>query len=145
MSLEPQKRKTETDSPGKERTKTKRTQQREQEMNRIYLEALKNDESEKTQQQPASSSTGGSSTDVPKTTPQKTIIKTSTITKQTSAQLPPSVIGIQRLREAFLEAKNKNILSPNDISSYMKLYDDWKGAVGNKQVKKDKIDELRVL
>ena len=27
----------------------------------------------------------------------------------------------------------------------MKLYDDWKGAVGNKQVKKDKIDELRVL
>ena len=27
----------------------------------------------------------------------------------------------------------------------MKLYDDWKEAVGNKQVKKDKIDELRVL
>ena len=125
MSIEPQKRKTEIDSPGKERAKAKRTQKREQEMNRIYLEALKNDESEKTQQPPASASTGGSSTDVPKTTPpkasstggtatlpKKTIIKTSTITKQTSAQLSPSVIGIQRLREAFLEAKNKNILSP---------------------------------
>ena len=159
MCLEPQKRKTETDSPGKERTKAKRTEKREQEMNRIYLEALQNDESEKTPPQPASSSTGGSSTDVPKgkppkasstggsstALPKKTIMKASTIIKQTTSQLSPSVIGIQRLREAFLEAKNKNILSPKDISSYMKLYDDWKGAVGNKQVKKDKIDELRVL
>ena len=47
----------------------------------------------------------GKSTNMPK----MTIIKTSTITKQTTLQLSPSVIGIQRLREAFLEAKNKNI------------------------------------
>ena len=47
MSIEPQKRKTEIDSPGKERAKAKKTQKREQEMNRIYLEALKNEESEK--------------------------------------------------------------------------------------------------
>ena len=39
MSIEPQKRKTEIDSPGKERAKAKKTQKREQEMNRIYLEA----------------------------------------------------------------------------------------------------------
>ena len=65
--------------------------------------------------------------------PKKTIIKTSTITKQTAQQLSPSVIGIQGLREAFLEAKNKNTLSPQDISSYMKLYDGWKEAVGNKK------------
>ena len=133
MALKPQKRKTQTDSPGKERTKTKKTEQREQEMNRIYLEALKNDEPEKTPPQPASSSTGGSSTDVPKgkppkasstggsstggsstALPKKTIIKASTIIKQTSSQLSPSVIGIQRLREAFLEAKNKNITPARD-------------------------------
>jgi hypothetical protein len=77
--------------------------------------------------------------------PKKTIIKTAAITKQTLPQLAPSVIGIQRLREAFLEAKNKNTLSPQDISSYMKLYDGWKEAVGNQQVKKQKIDELRSL
>ena len=46
-------------------------------------------------------STAGSSTDMPK----QTIIKTAAITKQTLPQLAPSVIGIQRLREAFLEAK----------------------------------------
>jgi hypothetical protein len=130
-------------------------------MTRNYLEAIKNEglnETEKTPPQPAPASTGGSSTDIPKTKPQKssstggstnmpkkTIIKTSTITKQTTQQLSPSVIGIQRLREAFLEAKNKNTLSPKDISDYMKLYDDWKGAVGNKKVKKDKFGELRIL
>ena len=75
--------------------------------------------------------------------PKKTIIKTSSITKQTLQQLAPSVIGIQRLREAFLEADNKNTLSPQDESSYNKLYDGWKEAVGNQQVKKQKIDELR--
>ena len=77
--------------------------------------------------------------------PKKTTIITASITKQTYQQLAPSVIGIQRLRGAFLEARNKNTLSPQDISSYMKLYDGWKEAVGNQQVKKEKIDELRSL
>jgi hypothetical protein len=122
MSIEPQKRKTELGSPGKDRAQAKKKEKREQEMTRNYLEAIKNEglnEPEKTPPQPASSSTGGSSTDIPKNKPQKssstggstnmpkkTIIKTSTITKQTAQQLSPSVIGIQRLREAFLEAKH---------------------------------------
>ena len=124
MSVEPQKRKTELGSPGKDRAQAKKKEKREQEMTRNYLEAIKNEglnETEKTPPQPASSSTGGSSTDIPTNKPQqtsstggstnmpkKTIIKTSTITKQTAQQLSPSVIGIQRLRQAFLEAKNKN-------------------------------------
>jgi hypothetical protein len=118
----------------------------------------------------SSSSTGGSSNDAPKSTgkppkqasstggsstanPKNTVVKnqtikgrnTTAITKQTASQLSPSVIGIQRLVEAFKEAKNTNILSPTDISAYMILYDDYKGAAGQKAIKQGKLDELRAL
>jgi len=166
MALEPQKRKKEPNSPGKEKTKATKKEEREQEINRKHLAAIENEESNPTppkppkQPKPASSTGGSSSTDAPKTKPTKasstggssstaipknTVIKTSTITKQTASQLTPSVIGIQRLVEAFKEAKNTNSLSPTDISAYMILYDDYKGAAGKKAVKQEKLDELRAL
>ena len=86
MSIEPQKRKKEPNSPGKEKTKVTKKIQREQEINRKYLAAIKNEESDPTQPKEStggssndapttgkppkqsSSSTGGSSNDAPKTT-----------------------------------------------------------------------------
>ena len=61
----------------------------------------------------------------------------------TGTQIPPSKIGIQKLREEFENAKNKNKLNVQDTSSYMKLYDDWKGAKGDKALKDEKIKGLR--
>jgi hypothetical protein len=167
MAIEPQKRKKEPNSPGKEKTKAKKKEEREQEINSKYLTAIKNEESDPTQPK---ASTGGSSNDAPKTTgkppkpasstggsstanPKNTVVKnqtikgrnTTAITKQTASQLAPSVIGIQRLVEAFKEAKNTNVLSPTDISAYMILYDDYKGSAGKKAVKQEKLDELRAL
>ena len=156
MSLEPQKRKKEPNSPGKEKTKETKKEEREQEINSKYLTAIKNEESEPTQPKASTggssngapktkgnpskaSSTGGSSNDIPK------IIKPNLFNKQTGSQLAPSVIGIQRLVEAFKEAKNTKVLSPTDISAYMILYDDYKGAAGKKAVKQEKLDELRAL
>ena len=89
----------------------------------------------------------------PKTTPKPTT-KTTTIknpllkTKSsvtTGVQIPPSKIGIQKLREELENAKNKNTLSVADVSEYMKLYDEWKGAKGNVAMKLDKINGLRAL
>ena len=63
----------------------------------------------------------------------------------TGVQIPPSKIGIQKLREELENAKNKNTLSVADVSEYMKLYDEWKGAKGNVAMKLDKINGLRAL
>jgi hypothetical protein len=152
MALEPQKRKKEPNSPGKEKTKAKKKEEREQEIN---LTAIKNEESLPTQPK---ASTGGSSTDAPKTTvkppkPSSTGGSSSAnpknkILKQfvkSYPQLAPSVIGIQKLREEFLEAKNTNKLSPTDISAFMILLDDYKKAAGKNDIKKEKLDKLRVL
>ena len=141
------KRKTSGDeeTPGKARAKSKRKAKNEKEQIRNYLQSLRMDAlnaPEETQQQPASSSAAGSSKDMPKKQQQpassssgpassssgpapvnstkKPIIKTEPITKQKYHQLAPSIIGIQRLREAFEEAKNKNNLSTLDVSAYMK-------------------------
>ena len=72
----------------------------------------------------------------------KTITKTKT-NVTTGTQIPPSKIGIQRLRELLEEAKNKEKLSVADTSNYMKLYDDWKGSKGDKATKYEKIKGLR--
>ena len=37
------------------------------------------------------------------------------------------------------------MLSDADVSNYMKLYDDWKGAKGDKAMKDEKIKGLREL
>ena len=61
----------------------------------------------------------------------------------TGVQIPPSKIGIQKLREELENAKNKNKLTAQDTSDYMKMYDDWKGAKGDKAMKDAKLKGLR--
>ena len=60
-------------------------------------------------------------------------------------QLAPSVIGIQQVREELEQAKNAGKLNTEDKSAYMILYDEWKAAKGNKQVKKEKLNGLREI
>jgi len=50
----------------------------------------------------------------------------------TGRNIPPSKIGIQKLREELESAKNKKLLSVADTSAYMQMYDNWKGAKGDK-------------
>ena len=63
----------------------------------------------------------------------------------TGTQIPPSKIGIQKLREELENAKNKNKLSVQDTSNYMILWDDWKGAKGDKATKDEQIKGLREI
>ena len=63
----------------------------------------------------------------------------------TGVQIPPSKIGIQKLREELENAKNKNKLTAQDTSDYMKMYDDWKGAKGDKAKKDEKLKGLREI
>jgi hypothetical protein len=62
-----------------------------------------------------------------------------------TSMIAPSKIGIQKLREIFEEAKNKKKLSTSDTSQYMILYDEWREAKGDKQLKKAKLDALKAL
>jgi hypothetical protein len=71
--------------------------------------------------------------------------KVTTLPVTTGTRIPPSKIGIQKLRELFEEAKNKNKLSVQDTSSYMKTYDDWKGAKGDKALKDEKMKTSREM
>ena len=59
--------------------------------------------------------------------------------------LVPSLIGIHAIREALENAKNKVVLSPEQISEYLTLYDEWKESKGNPMVKKDKLKGLQQL
>ena len=77
--------------------------------------------------------------------PAKTIPVKQPGLKQKNKQLTPSVIGIQKVREEFLEARNRGKLSNEDYSEYLKLYDSWTSAKGNKQAKKEKLEGLRAL
>ena len=49
----------------------------------------------------------------------------------------------KKMREELENAKNKNKLTAQDTSDYMKLYDDWKGAKGDKAKKDEKLKGLR--
>ena len=71
--------------------------------------------------------------------------KVTTLPVTTGTRIPPSKIGVHKLRELFEEAKNKNKSSVQDTSSYMKTYDDWKGAKGDKALKDEKIKTLREM
>ena len=46
----------------------------------------------------------------------------------TSKQVYPSQAGIQKMYEVIQTAKNRNLLTPDDISKYLKAYDNFKGA-----------------
>ena len=63
----------------------------------------------------------------------------------TGRNIPPSKIGFQKLREELESAKSKKMLSVADTSAYMKMYDDWKGAKGDKATKDEKIKGLREI
>ena len=65
--------------------------------------------------------------------------------KQKGEQVAPSVIGIQKVREELVNARNKNNLSDADWSEYLKLYDDFVEAKGKPQIKKEKLKGLRAL
>jgi hypothetical protein len=71
------------------------------------------------------------------------ILKTKPAT--TGTQISPSKIGIQKLREELENAKNKGKLSVSDTSTYMKHYDDWKGAKKDKAKKDEHLKGLREL
>jgi hypothetical protein len=60
-------------------------------------------------------------------------------------QIPPSQIGIQRVRELLEEAKNNNKLSTEAASDYKKLYDEWVAAKRNKKLKEEKLKGLREI
>ena len=62
-----------------------------------------------------------------------------------AGQIPPSRIGIQKLREELENAKNKGKLDVQDTSAYMKMYDDWKAAKGDKALKDEKLKGLREI
>ena len=55
------------------------------------------------------------------------------------------MIGIQKVREELLNARNKGKLSNDDYSEYLKLYDSWVSAKGNKTAKKYKLKGLQAL
>ena len=74
------------------------------------------------------------------------ILKTKPATPVTTGtQIPPSKIGIQKLREELENAKNKGKLSVSDTSTYMKHYDDWKSSKGDKAKKDEHLKGLRDL
>ena len=74
------------------------------------------------------------------------ILKTKPATPVTTGtQIPPSRIGIQKLREELENAKNKGKLSVSDTSTYMKHYDDWKSSKGDKAKKDEHLKGLREL
>ena len=74
------------------------------------------------------------------------ILKTKPATPVTTGtQIPPSKIGIQKLREELENAKNKGKLSVSDTSTYMKHYDDWKSSKGDKAKKDEHLKGLREL
>ena len=73
----------------------------------------------------------------------KTGLKTKNVT--TGTQILPSRIGIQKLREELENAKNKGKLDAQDTSAYMKMYDDWKAAKGDKALKDEKLKGLREI
>ena len=94
---------------------------------------------------PTGSSSKGSSKG---STPQVPLVYSKHLKQPAQTPTPmiaPSKIGIQKLRELFEEARNKKKLSTSDTSQYMILYDEWRGAKGDKQVKKTKLDALKAL
>ena len=62
-----------------------------------------------------------------------------------AGQILPSRIGIQKLREELESAKNNGKLDVQDTSAYMKMYDDWKSAKGDKALKDQKLKGLREI
>ena len=82
----------------------------------------------------------------PKPPVKNKILKTKPATPiTTGTQIPPSKIGIQKLKEELENAKNKGKLNGTDTSTYMKHYDDWKSSKHDKAKKDEHLKSLREL
>jgi len=60
-------------------------------------------------------------------------------------QIAPTHIGIQRIRELFLEAKHRGKIPPSVYLDYEALYESWKGNKGNPGGKAADLKKLREL
>ena len=122
----------ESNGNGNKPPKAKRKTKRERELEQLALEEERKYSPETTQQSSASASAEPTSPKVKKT-----------IEKE--KQIPPSQIGIQKVREELEQAKLAGKLNTQDTSAYMILYDEWKEAKGNQKVKKQKLNALREI
>ena len=57
----------------------------------------------------------------------------------------PSKIGIQKLREVFEEANNRNTINTKTYRSYKSMYNNWIRSAGDKEMKKQYLKELKDL
>ena len=78
----------------------------------------------------------------------KTNMKEGTTEEQDMASptlIIPSKIGIQNLREVFEEANNRNTINTRTYRNYRRIYNNWVKASGNKDMKKQYLQELKDL
>ena len=57
----------------------------------------------------------------------------------------PSKIGIQKLRETFEEANNKNTINTTTYRKYRSIYNKWVSSAGVPAGKKQALKELQAL
>ena len=78
----------------------------------------------------------------------KTNLKEGTTEEQDMASptlIIPSKIGIQKLREVFEEANNRNTINTKTYRSYKSIYNNWIRSAGDKEMKKQYLKELKDL
>ena len=78
----------------------------------------------------------------------KTNLKEGTTEEQDMASptlIIPSKIGIQKLREVFEEANNRNTINTKTYRSYKSIYNNWIRSAGDKELKKQYLKELKDL
>ena len=67
------------------------------------------------------------------------------VRKTIQKPVAPSSIGIQRLREEFVNANNKGIVSKDEYERFNELYKDFISSKGNRGQKSKIISEMRVI
>ena len=78
----------------------------------------------------------------------KTNLKEGTTEEQDMASptlIIPSKIGIQKLREVFEEANNRNTINTKTYRSYKSIYNNWIRSAGDKEMKKQYLKDLKDL
>ena len=78
----------------------------------------------------------------------KTNLKEGTTEEQDMASptlIIPSKIGIQKLREVFEEANNRNTINTKTYRSYKSIYNNWIRSAGDKEMKKQYLKDLQDL
>ena len=78
----------------------------------------------------------------------KTNLKEGTTDEQEMASptlIIPSKIGIQKLREVFEEANNRHTINTKTYRNYKSLYNNWVKSAGDKEMKKQYLQELKDL